>query len=245
MGLYSEPVYSYPQPQHQLPPPPNFAPPPLPRATLQSNIYGTLPRRPPRPIEQGSRPSILGKDKREMLLNARRLGHYATYRRRNSNDSSRTLPNFTTPQPAPTRQTKVRWSQEDLLLETPPGKRKLLTSYANRQDSEEDETTLAEDTSSSSGASSEEASSIFQMSEKSRLVKSNHVDAVPAPPVLPPRRPPRLSDQKSKRPPSPMPYENEDDELPSVAIKTSSSNPALPPRPQRLPEPSKPPSKRP
>ena len=183
--LYSEPLYAYPQQLNNsngVTKPGNAAAGSSAASSLRGvpmSLYGTLPRRPPRPVDP-------------QLLNARSLGNYATFRQ-NSNSSATSLSTKNT------ARRRIRWSQEDLLLATPPGGRRKLdfVNDLNRAEEEEDEddqeeaeTTLEEeeDTSTASPGStsgSSHASSASSSQDAEELAKS---------PPLPPRRPPRHAD---------------------------------------------------
>ncbi len=177
LGLYSEPVYSFPASSRSVNTPPPSLPPPLPPAPHHlrkpMSLYGTLPRRPPRPVT----PTSDGDPSR-----------YATYRgvpsiistasdvQRPSvlkkSDEENTNSGGTTK--------RIRWSREDLLLCTPkPSKKKSpatlrLTSKAAKM--EEDELSAS------------------SMSDTSTLDAA----ALGKDPPLPPRR-------TGEKPPAPLP----------------------------------------
>jgi hypothetical protein len=127
LGLYSEPLYSYPQPEQGAGPPLLPKPPPF----RGASIYGTLPRHvPPKPVlpypgrPQGKKPLSpdtarqIYADNTEIMFNAARsLSKCATFRQNSNDTSSLTRSN--------TNRRRIRWSQEDLLrdsggLQPPP-----------------------------------------------------------------------------------------------------------------------------
>ncbi len=155
MGLYSEPVYAYPQ---SVPHPPSVAPPPLP----PHNGYGTLPRRPPRPVDpeawRAARLEAEAAEDEDAAMGTEAatlpMGSASTQRRRRT----------------------VRWSQEDLLLCTPPQPTRPAPTLRSdpAQDYDDDEEEEAETT-----------------------LDDEDEDVPPGDaPVKPPQRPPRITDLK-------------------------------------------------
>lgn len=188
------------------------------------SLYGTLPRRPPRPVQQFPFGKLSNKFGDNLILSARQLGNYAAFRNsvsslnvakgnddkesvyQNINLDKKDLPpssikkqkdsdgNSTT-----TTRRRIRWSREDLLLCTPLTPMKFASKASIMMESEEDETTLEEDNCVESDNSTLSPGDITSNSDSSDDTNRVLIDKDPP---LPPRRPPR----QNEKPPAPLPH---------------------------------------
>ena len=151
LGLYSEPLYSYPQPP-EVPHPGNL----IKSGSHHSHhhhpasLYGTLPRHvPPKPVRQGlnfpvkPKPVIPVDTARKIYEDNAEIMKASTVRMNSSDTSSLTRSNA--------NRRRIRWSQEDLLES-----RNLRRRFPENEDegAEDEETTTEDETSTTASSSS-------------------------------------------------------------------------------------------
>lgn len=157
------------------------------------SLYGTLPRRPPRPVIN----SLQGE---QVLLNARQLINYATFRKHTSSrlfNEDKTSAATSTSSDSSTGVTttsrrKIRWSPDDLILCTPKVPVKKLTSKAAKMQMEEKRL----------GGQEPENELLDTTLEEEDEYEDQTCKADIKNPPLPPRRPSEPPD----KPPAPLPH---------------------------------------